>query len=219
MEDSFLYNMNITIFGAGGKIGNSLVRKALEAGHHVKAYVRTPSKLNFIHTNLQTIKGELYESELIKTVIKGSDVVISVMGPALKRNYEGMPLLAGHKNIVAAMKETGVKRFITLATPSVKFEKDVRSFATVFPGIMAKLFFPKPYKEIVAIGDLIKTSGLDWTIVRIIAPNDKPATGKVIVSFGDKKLKISISRADIAAFILKEAEQGHYFKSMPIIGG
>jgi hypothetical protein len=116
------------------------------------------------------------------------------------------------------MKDASVKRFITLATPSVKFEKDVRSFATVFPGIMARLIFPKPYKEIVAIGSLVKMTDLDWTIVRIIAPNEKPATGKVKVSFGDKKLNMSISREDIAAFILQEAEQGKYIKSMPIIG-
>lgn len=210
--------MNITVFGASGKIGNAFIRQALEAGHRVNAYARDPSRLTFAHANLRISKGEMYEYENIKAVIKEADVVISVMGPPLKRNYIGMPLLTGYKNIIAAMKETGIKRFITLATPSVKFNLDVPSFATVFPGIIAKLFLTKPYKEIVEIGALTRLSDLDWTIVRIIAPSDKPATGKVNVSFGDKKLKLSISRADIASFILKEAEQAKYIRSMPIIG-
>jgi hypothetical protein len=80
------------------------------------------------------------------------------------------------------------------------------------------LFFPKPYKEIVEIGNIVEDSDTDWTIVRIIAPNNKPAAENVKVSFGDKKLSFGISRDDVANFILKEAETGAYIKSMPIIG-
>lgn len=210
--------MNITIFGASGAIGIKLTQQALEKGHHVKAFVRNPDKLKIAHPNLQIVKGELSDSAAIQNCVKGSDVVVSVLGPPLVRNYEGMPLADGHRNIIAAMKANGVKRFITLATPSVKFEEDQKSIATILPGIMAKLFFPKPYKEIVEIGDIVKNSDTDWTIVRIIAPNNKPATGNIKVSFGDKKLSFGISRDDIASFILTEAETGAYIRSMPIIG-
>jgi uncharacterized protein YbjT (DUF2867 family) len=41
--------MTITVFGASGAIVKLLVRKALEDGYFVKAYVRNPSKLNFSH--------------------------------------------------------------------------------------------------------------------------------------------------------------------------
>ena len=44
--------MKITIFGATGRTGQNLVKKALEAGHEVTAYVRTPSKLTAEHGNL-----------------------------------------------------------------------------------------------------------------------------------------------------------------------
>lgn len=210
--------MNITIFGASGTIGKLLVQQALEKGHFVNAYVRDGSKLNLAHPNLHVSKGELNNKTEIISVVSGANAVVSVLGPPLVRNYDGMPLADAHRYIISAMKEKGVKRFITLATPSVKFEKDKRSVATVLPGMMAKLFFPKPYKEIVEIGNIVKGSDVDWTIVRIIAPNNKPANGKIKVSFGDKKLSFGISRADIAAFILKEAEVGMYIKSMPIIG-
>ena len=116
------------------------------------------------------------------------------------------------------MKELGVSRFITIATPAVKFEKDRTSIATVLPKVMARLFLPKPYKEIVAVGELTKSSGLDWTVVRFIAPADGEATGKVKVTFGDKKIGLKITRADIAAFVLKELTSREYVRSMPIIG-
>ncbi len=210
--------MNILIFGASGAIGILLTQQALEKGHHVKAFVRNPDKLKITHPYLQIVKGELSDIAAIQDCVKGSDVIVSVLGPPLVRNYGGMPLADGHRNIIAAMKKSGVMRFITLATPSVKFEKDQMSIATVLPGIMAKLFFPKPYKEIVEIGNIVEDSGIDWTIVRIIAPNNKPAAGNVKVSFGDKKLSFGISRDDVANFLLKEAETGAYIKSMPIIG-
>ncbi|MCZ8285832.1 MAG: NAD(P)H-binding protein, partial [Bacteroidia bacterium] len=202
--------MNITIFGASGTIGKLLVGQALEKGHFVTAYVRDLSKLQLSHPNLHIVHGELSDRTEIISAVGGADLVVSVLGPPLVRNYDGMPLAEAHRHIISAMKEKDVKRFITLATPSVKFEKDKRSLLTVLPGIMAKLFFPKPYKEIVEIGNIMKNSDVDWTVVRILAPNNKPATGKIKVSFGDKKISFGIARSDIAAFILKEAESGNY---------
>ena len=41
---------------------------------------------------------------------------------------------------------------------------------------------------------------LDWTIIQSIAPNNKPPTGKVKITFGNTKIYCGISRADIADF-------------------
>jgi len=105
-----------------------------------------------------------------------------------------------------------------LATPSVKFKKDVSSIATRFPTLLAKLFLPKAYKEIVQIGIIVATSNLDWTIVRILAPKNAPAKGEIKITFGEKKIKFSISRADIADFMLNQTKDNQYLHSMPIIG-
>ena len=210
--------MKILVFGASGAIGIKFIQQALGKGHFVKAFVRNPDKIKLSHPALQIIKGELNDTAAIRNCVSNTDVIVSVLGPPLVRNYEGMPLAEGHQNIIAAMSASGVKRLITLATPSVKFERDQRSIATVLPGIMAKLFFPKPYKEIVEMGKIVRNSGIDWTIVRIIAPHNKPATGNIKVSFGDRKLGFGISRDDIAQFILEAAETGSYIRSMPIIG-
>ena len=210
--------MEIIIFGASGGIGRLLVGQALNAGYMVKAYVRHPSKLELTHQNLEIIKGELSDFENIRTAIAGVDAVISTLGPLLKRNYEGWAILDAHINIVKAMEMEGVNRFITIATPSVNFNWDISSITTKMPTIMAKLFFPKAYKEIVKVGNVVSDSSLDWTIVRIIAPNNKPLTGSVKVTFGETKIKWGISRADIAAYLLLQVEDAQQIYSMPIIG-
>ena len=56
------------------------------------------------------------------------------------------------------MEMEKVKRFITITTPSVKSTEDKPSLVTKMTTIMAKLFFPSAYKEIVQVGEVVKLS-------------------------------------------------------------
>lgn len=89
---------------------------------------------------------------------------------------------------------------------------------TVAPGILAGLLFPQAKREMVAIGKRIETSGLDWTIVRFMAPKDIPYTGKIKVGFGDTKMNFGVSRADIGAFMVEQLDNSCFVGEMPIIG-
>jgi putative NADH-flavin reductase len=208
----------IAVFGASGTIGQLLIKQALAEGNKVNAYVRKKKTFPIKHEHLNLFQGELDDFVAIKGVISGTNAVISTLGPPLKFSYSGMPISDGHRNIVKAMKECSVARFITIATPSIKFEKDKPSLATIVPGIMARLIFPKPYKEIIEIGKIITASGLEWTIVRFLAPKNTPKKGDIKVTFGDRKINFNISRADIADFLFRQITDKTYIHSMPIIG-
>jgi len=209
--------MRIAVFGASGAIGRLFTEIALQEGHLLHLYARKSDGLT-ISPSVKAVTGELTDYDKIKEAISGTDAVVSLLGPALKRNYSGMPIATGHEHIIRAMKELGVTRFITIATPAVRFDKDKASIATILPRVMAKLFLPKPYNEIVAAGEATKNSGLDWTIVRFIAPVDGAAKGNVKTTFGDQKISFKITRTDIAAFVLKELTHPEFIRSMPIIG-
>ncbi|MGA3014443.1 MAG: NAD(P)H-binding protein [Bacteroidales bacterium] len=208
----------IAVFGAGGAIGQLLIKQAIEEGYKVNAYVRRIESFPIKHDRLKLFQGELDDFVSIKGVISGTNEVISTLGPPLKFSYSGMPISDGHRNIVKAMEECSVSRFITIATPSIKFEKDKTSLATVVPGIMARLIFPKPYKEIIEIGKIITASDLDWTIVRFLAPKNTAKKGDIKVTFGERKINFNISRADIAGFLFQQIADKTYIHSMPIIG-
>ena len=170
------------------------------------------------HQNLELIQGELDDYERIKRTVSGADAVICTLGPPVKRTYEGWAVLEGHKNIIRAMETEKARRFITIATPSVKSNKYVPSINTRMPTIMAKLFLPKAYHEIVQVGDVVTNSKLDWTIVRFISPNNNSLFGKVKVTFGETKIKWGITRADIAAYLISQITDKQQIRSMPIIG-
>ncbi len=210
--------MKVLIFGATGGIGKHAMKHALDKGYDVTVYVRNAKKITSDAENLTIVEGQLTDQEKMKEALTGQDAVIWCIGIPLKRKYENMDSLEGHKVLLKAMKETGVKRLIDWGTPSVPFEKDKKSLITVVPGVLAGIALTQAKKEMVAIGDMLKASDLDWTLVRFMAPKDTPYTGKVKVGFGDVKMSFNISREDIGAFMVEQLEDERYIRSMPIIG-
>ena len=210
--------MNVIIFGASGGIGKQAVMYALQKGHHVTAYLRSPGKLDMSHENLSVVKGEISDYEAVAKAMRGQDAVIWCVGIPLKRKYARMESLEGHKILIKAMRECDVSRLIDWATPSVPFHQDKKSFITTVPGIIAGVFLKKAKQEMIEIGKLVQGSGLKWTIVRFMAPKDAPPRGGVKIGFGDTKMKFAVSRSDIAAFMVGQLECEKYLHSMPIIG-
>lgn len=60
--------------------------------------------------------------------------------------------------------------------------------------------------------------GLDWTIIRFIAPKNTAKQPKVRVGFfGTDKLGFAVSRADIAAFTAGQVDDSTYLRRAPAI--
>lgn len=63
------------------------------------------------------------------------------------------------------------------------------------------------------VGQAIRGSERDWTIVAVTAPNDKPGSGTVKVRTGTgagDEVGSQISRADLAEFMLTQADDLQY---------
>lgn len=210
--------MKVAIFGASGGIGKFAVKHALAKGYSVNAYLRDPQKLPLRSDKLRVFKGEITDYSLMKEAIEGCDAVIWCVGVNMKKHSDGMPSLEGHYLLFKAMKECKITHLIDWATTSVKFKNDKWSIITIFPGFFAGILLNQAKSEMVAIGKAVFESGLDWTLVRFVAPRDTPYTGKVKAGFGDVRMKMAISREDIAAFMVEQVESNQYHCSMPIIG-
>lgn len=209
--------MKVIIFGATGGIGKYALKHALKKGYEVTAYVRNIEKLQ-PQERLTLVEGQIDNPTTVRKSLTGQDAVLWCVGIPMKRKYERMESLEGHKVLLNAMKEMGVKRLIDWGTPSIPFAQDKKSFITVVPGIIAGLALTDAKKEMISIGELVEQSGLDWTLVRFMAPKDTPYYGKVKVGFGEVKMNFAISREDIGAFMVEQIESKKFIHSMPIIG-
>lgn len=198
--------MRIAIFGATGSIGTQLVRQALEAGYEVNAFVRNPAKLPMRHSKLQVFKGDvLGNQEPLSRAIFGTDAVLVALGAGAKGKIRS----EGTRNIVAAMRQAGVRHLIcqsTLGAGESAVELDWKWWL-LFRGPLRWAMADHQRQE-----SIVRASGLDWTIVRPAAFIDGPLTGEYGhgASLPQEKPSLTVSCADVAHFLLKQLRDRRY---------
>lgn len=209
--------MNITVFGSTGKTGQAVLQKALEQGHRVTAYARSPHKITIQHANLTLIKGDLHEVGAIDRALQGADAVISILGPA--GPSPGLPISKGIAHIIASMEKQGVKRLIATATPSAADPADQFDFKFRLAVFLIKLFTRSAYDDIVETAKLIKKSSLDWSLIRLPFLTDTPQRGPIVTGYlGEGKVKLFwLNRNDLADFLLEQLTDRRFITKGPAI--
>jgi putative NADH-flavin reductase len=205
--------MKLVIFGATGGTGRELVKQALEQGHSVTAYARTPAKLDDIeHANLQVIQGDVLDPEVVERAVAGQDAVLSAIGAGAERTTIRED---GTRNIIAAMEKTGVQRLICQSSLGVGDSRANLSFFTKY--IIVLVFLRHPFGDHERQEAVVKKSSLNWTIVRPPHLRDGPRTGTYRHGFAttDRKIEGYISRADVADFMLRQLTDDTYHHQAP----
>jgi len=205
--------MKLVIFGATGTVGRQVVQQALAQGYTVTAFARNPAKLDFQHSQLSFIQGDVMDSEAVELAISGQDAVVCVLGSGKK--LTGTIRSDGTQQIIQAMEKVGVRRLIcqsTLGAGDSWGNLDFYWKYIMFGFILRKVFADHERQEA-----LVRNSKLDWTIVRPGAFIDGPRTGKYRHSFPgtDRNITLKISRADVAEFILKQLSDQSSFYQTP----
>jgi len=206
----------ITVFGATGATGKQLVEQALAAGYDVVAYARDPSRLKISHEHLTVLPGELSDQASIENAIRGADAVLSTLGPHGRSRDK--PITQGMQNIIATMMKQGVRRLIMTSTLSAKDPNDKPDLRTRAMVNLVRITMHAAYEDIVSAAEVVRTSDIDWTIVRLTLLDNKPKTGKVKTGYvGRGEVGTRISRADIAGFMLEQVNDTRYLRQAPVI--
>jgi uncharacterized protein YbjT (DUF2867 family) len=208
--------MNLTIFAATGGVGRNLLGQALAAGHEVTAVVRDPAKLGErAGPKVRVVTADLSspDPDALRTAVDGADGVLSGFGPhgQADAGHTG----TGTRAIVAAMRATGVRRIVAVSaapvstTPSPGRPRPPRhdpgdSAAMRYVAApLGRLFLGKVFADLAVMEDVLRASGLDWTVVRPPRLTDKPLTARYRTAV-DRNLKggSSVPRADVAHLML-----------------
>jgi len=207
--------MKIAIFGATGGVGRQLVGQALAAGHEVTAFARDPGKLDMRHDGLRIVQGDVTDPQAVEQAIEGVAAVLCALNS--RRGAKGAPISVGTKNILAAMKKSGVRRLVFSAAPSARDAQDTPDLRFKLMIALVKLIAPGGYADMVSSAQAVRASDLDWTIVRLPFPTADPKTGHVKVGYLNKESGSRISRADAAEFMLREMQEAQYLHQAPVI--
>jgi len=204
--------MKLIIFGSTGSVGRHIVKQALEQGHEVTAFARKPEALGFEHDNLTLFSGDVFNPTTIKNAMKDHDAALITLGSS---KLTGDLRSTGTRNIVNAMKENGVKRLICQTTLGAGDSVDNLNFLWryVLFGVLLRFVM----KDHIIQEDIVKNSGLDWTIVRPSAFTNDLAANNYQHGFDAKHkgLALKIPRVEVAEFMLKNLNNLQYIHKTP----
>lgn len=93
----------VLVFGANGNLGSHFVNQALEAGHKIKAFVRSPEKYTLSNNpNVEVVKGDATNSDDVKKAMAGVDIVVSCLGNPPKKKIYIMDKVYGNIMLAAS---------------------------------------------------------------------------------------------------------------------
>lgn len=194
--------MKVIVFGATGTVGRLAVNEVLAAGHEVTAFARSPEKLDLTAPKLHRVSGDALNADDVQKAVAGHDAVIVALGAGMSRKSKIRS--QGTMNVIRAMQANGVKRLVVQSTLGAHESWSNLNFfwkRIMFGGIIRPVFKDHELQE-----QIVRASGLDWTIVRPSAFTDGPAKGGYKIGFGPqvRDLALKISRADVAGYLAKQ---------------
>jgi len=191
--------MRLFVLGATGGIGRAVIDQARQRGHQVTAFVRSPLKLA-PGGGLTVLGGDPRDASQLQAALPGHEAVLSALGPP---GIGPTTIVAdAARATVAAMHAAGVRRLLVVGV-AVLFEND-----GLVPAIARRTFLRNVARDSAQMERIVAASGLDWTVARPPRLTNGELTGAYGVA--DDRMppgaRLTISRADVAHFLLDEVE-------------
>ena len=209
--------MQITVIGASRGIGRKVVDYALSRGHAVRALARSADRMGIEAEGFAPIAGDATDPAALARAVAGADAVILTLGvPRDLRVLRRTTLFSDvTATLIPVMEAAGVRRLLTVTGFGAG---DSEAKLSSVDRIPFRLFLGRAYADKSLQEEMIRASGLDWTIARpgILNDNAMSAKYKVLVEPDTWRQGI-ISRADVAHFLVHAAEDGSHIGKTPAI--
>ena len=200
--------MKIVVFGASGKTGEQIVKRAIADGYKVTAFVHDAEKFEqpegTVHADLAI--GDVNDAAMVSAAVAGQDAVIDAIGG--KTPYKETDLETNAAaTILHAMEKHGVKRLIAISMLGIGDSKEQAPFW--YAHLMQPTYLRGATRDKEAMEEEIRSSGVDFILVRPPLLTDGEATGSVKVIESDATAH-KITRADLARFIVDQLRSDVY---------
>ena len=205
--------MRIAVIAATGGIGRELVAQARARGDDVTAVARSVGKLA---PQPPAISAKSFQADLstiepgaLAPALRGVEAVVSALG-ATSAGEVGIAS-RGTRVTIEAMRLAQVRRLLVVSAapigtvPSPERPNPPKSdvgdgfWMRHFLAPLVKMAFRKTYADLAVMEDVVRASGLDWTILRPPRLVDGPVTGRYRIALGrNVRGGLRIRRADVA---------------------
>jgi putative NADH-flavin reductase len=215
--------MHILILGPTGRLGRLLVEEALRRGHQVSVVVSHEYRLKADPKLLDVHEGTPLNKYTVAEAMKGCDAILSALNISRTSDFPWADLRTSvdflslsMKNILEAASELQVKRIIiTTAWGVAETRKDIPWW---FRWLIDHSNIYYPYADHERQEELLKESDMDWTIIRPVGLTDSIKEKETMVTLNNQpKPSLTISRLNVARFMLDVLEQDLYTRQFPVI--
>ena len=217
--------MKVVVFGANGRTGRAVLLSLLAAGHQVSGFARDPAKLPvWKGHDYTTFTGDAMNPADVAPAVAGQDAVVVCLGDSrnpvllrlgMKRSTPRNVCASGTANIVAAMQAAGVKRLVCVSAYGVGDSRD--KLSPTFKAWYTALQLHEQLADKEAQERVVKASGLDWTLVQPVGLTDGAFTGRWLASTSGDRRKRTISRVDLAWFIVNDVLLADAYKRETVV--
>ena len=171
--------------------------------------------------HLEKVDGNALDQATVARALSGVDAVVQSLGVDFGPDavLKGTTLFSkATRVLVDAMRASGVKRLIAVTgfgAGDSRGHGGLLYNAVLFPLILKRVYDDKDVAE-----QMIKASGLDWTIARPGVLTSGPARGRYQVLTEPSTWRGGfISRADVADFLAKQVADRSYVGKTPVLIG
>jgi putative NADH-flavin reductase len=205
--------MNIAVIAADGRSGRAFVSAALQAGHHVRAGVLNPAYAES-HPNLTVVHCDATNQDELRQLLGGSQAIVSLIGhvPGSAADVQTKAI----RNVVQIAQKLGIRRIVSLTGTGVRFPGDHIGFVDRVLNLAVRTVDPARINDGRQHVEVLKESGLDWTVIRVLKLQNVPAKPFTLRASGPTKWYVG--REEVAQAILQVLEQQSFMRQAPIIG-
>lgn len=162
----------IALFGGSGRTGERILERLLERGHTVRLLTRHSIDAN---SGVIEMIGDATDRETVFETVQSSDIVISALGTDKQDVLSTFTPL-----VIEAMKQFNVSRVITVGTAGIlqAHESDNYRFQTK----ESKRSMTTAAEDHARAYELLRDSGLAYTVICPTQLINEPSNGEIIVS-------------------------------------
>lgn len=205
--------VQVAVLGGTGGTGRLVVGELLRRGHEVVALVRDPVTAG-LPAPVRTVAGTARDRVAVGALLSGAEGVASALGP---RRGDTTLHREAAAVLVDAMRATGVRRFVGVSGAGIDVPGDAKRWRDRVISAMVQRLGGEAVRDKALEQQVWAASRLDWTLVRPPRLREGPATGRVEHSASRSARATSITRADLAAFVVDCVEQGRYVGAAPLV--
>jgi putative NADH-flavin reductase len=197
--------MNITIIGASAGIGLETVKRGLTRNHSITTLSRTKIEMEKSKA-LKVILGDATDKADLLNSIQNADALIITLGTG--KNMKATTLFSDFAKVLLQIQEEK-KLEIPIIFVTGFGSGESKNYVSWLVKMFLKYFLKDVYADKTKMEEMITNSNLNWTVVRPGRLLDKQLTEKYrIENKLYKGINIGgINRADVADFLIKQAEK------------